>query len=228
MKRLVDDPELAPDALRLAELVRQAEPFERNASGKRRVLTRMRERTASGFGVRAPALGVALLVASAAAAAVGYRWVDAGAAPAAISVPAPVPAPRNDPRPPNPPRAVEAAATPEVQATASKTSVATAQPAPQRSRAAPAKPRASAEDPAPVLDAIRALRKSGDPARAQKLLDAYLVANPRGALSEDALGLAIEAAAARRDPRAADYAKRYLALFPNGRFRAVALKAARR
>ena len=79
-----------------------------------------------------------------------------------------------------------------------------------------------------MLDAIRALRKSRDPARAQKLLDGYLESHPRGALSEDALGLAIEAAAARGDPRAADYARRYLSRFPNGRFRSIALRAAQR
>ena len=69
---------------------------------------------------------------------------------------------------------------------------------------------------------MRALRKQGDPGRAQALLDQYLRSNPRGALAEDALALSIEAAAARKDPRAADYARRYLARYPKGRFRAVA------
>lgn len=83
------------------------------------------------------------------------------------------------------------------------------------------KPRAG-EDPSQVAEAVRALRKQGDAARAQALLDQYLRANPRGALAEDALALSIEAAAARKDPRAADYARRYLARYPNGRFRGVA------
>jgi hypothetical protein len=81
------------------------------------------------------------------------------------------------------------------------------------------------EDPTQVAEAVRALRKQGDPARAQQLLDRYLKSNPRGALAEDALALSIEAAAARKDPRAADYARRYLARYPNGRFRAVAERA---
>lgn len=86
------------------------------------------------------------------------------------------------------------------------------------------KPRAG-EDPSQVAEAVRALRKQGDAARAQVLLDQYLRANPRGALAEDALALSIEAAAARKDPRAADYARRYLARYPNGRFRGVAERA---
>jgi TolA-binding protein len=86
------------------------------------------------------------------------------------------------------------------------------------------KPRAG-EDPTQVAEAVRALRKQGDFARAQALLDQYLKNNPRGALAEDALALSIEAAAARKDPRAADYARRYLARYPNGRFRAVAERA---
>jgi predicted Zn-dependent protease len=86
------------------------------------------------------------------------------------------------------------------------------------------KPRAG-EDPTQVAEAVRALRKQGDPARAQQLLDQYLRANPHGALAEDALALSIEAAAARKDPRAADYARRYLARYPNGRFHRVAERA---
>jgi len=41
-------------------------------------------------------------------------------------------------------------------------------------------------------------------------------------LVEDALALSIEAAAARKDPRAAEYARRYLARYPSGRFRGMA------
>jgi acyl-CoA reductase-like NAD-dependent aldehyde dehydrogenase len=36
------------------------------------------------------------------------------------------------------------------------------------------------------------------------------------------LALSIEAAAARKDPRAAEHARRYLARYPNGRFRGLA------
>ena len=56
----------------------------------------------------------------------------------------------------------------------------------------------------------------------------YLRSNPRGALAEDALALSIEAAMARKDPRAADYARRYLARYPEGRFRSLAQRVAAR
>jgi hypothetical protein len=59
----------------------------------------------------------------------------------------------------------------------------------------------------------------------QALLAQYLKSNPRGALAEDALALSIEAAVARKDARAADYARRYLARYPNGRFRVQAERA---
>lgn len=66
-----------------------------------------------------------------------------------------------------------------------------------------------------MVEALRALRKQGDAARAQQLLDQDLRRNPHGALSEHALALATEAAATRKDPRAADHARRYLARYPN-------------
>ena len=44
-------------------------------------------------------------------------------------------------------------------------------------------------------------------------------------LSEDALALSIEAASAQHDPRAADYARRYLARFPKGKYRTLASRA---
>jgi hypothetical protein len=55
--------------------------------------------------------------------------------------------------------------------------------------------------------------------RAGTLLARYLAAHPRGALREEALVLAIEAADARADRTAgADLARTYLAEFPAGRF----------
>jgi len=89
-----------------------------------------------------------------------------------------------------------------------------------------ATPPRGGEDPTPVLEAIRALRGSGDADRASGLLSQYLRAHPRGVLAEDALALSIEAANARDDPRsAAVLGRRYLEQCPVGRYRAFALQA---
>jgi hypothetical protein len=76
-----------------------------------------------------------------------------------------------------------------------------------------------------VFEAMRALRQEGQPERASRLLDEYLRRYPDGALAEEALTLSIEAATARSDPRARDLASRYLAKYPNGRFRSAAERA---
>jgi hypothetical protein len=93
-----------------------------------------------------------------------------------------------------------------------------AAPAP-RSAAAPA------AEAALVLDAFRALRRNHDAATAERLLQAYMTQFPDGALVEDALALAIEAASARGDQRAATLAARYLQQFPRGRYRDTAERA---
>jgi hypothetical protein len=78
------------------------------------------------------------------------------------------------------------------------------------------------ESPALVVAAIQALRQDRDPQRAGRLLAAYLRTHPRGALAEEALALAIEAAAARHSPSAVVFARRYLRDYADGRFRQVA------
>ena len=77
---------------------------------------------------------------------------------------------------------------------------------------------ANPEEMAEVLAAFKALRQAHDPKHAGALLDHYLKRYPRGALLEEALALAIEAAAAQQDPHAGELATRYLAKFPHGRF----------
>jgi outer membrane protein assembly factor BamD (BamD/ComL family) len=76
-----------------------------------------------------------------------------------------------------------------------------------------------------VFDAMRALRREGQPERAARLLDDYLRRYPKGSLSEEALALAIEAKSALGDPRARVFAERYLSNYPDGRFRSAALRA---
>jgi hypothetical protein len=76
-----------------------------------------------------------------------------------------------------------------------------------------------------VFDAMRALRREGQPDRAARLLDEYLRRYPRGSLCEEALALAIEANSALGDPKAKSLADRYLTSYPEGRFRPAALRA---
>lgn len=84
-------------------------------------------------------------------------------------------------------------------------------------------PRASAATPqerTQVLDALIALRRDHDPQRAGALLERYLLDHPRGALREEALVLATEAADARADhTQARRFARSYQAEYPQGRFR---------
>ena len=71
-----------------------------------------------------------------------------------------------------------------------------------------------------VLEALVALRRQHDPVRAGALLDRYLARRERGALREEALVLAIEAADARGDHLVAQgFARTYEDEYPRGRFR---------
>ena len=74
------------------------------------------------------------------------------------------------------------------------------------------------DEPTLVATAMRALRRDHDPVAAGRLLDDYLRRWPNGALIEEALALALEAANARGDARARTFATTYLQRFPAGRF----------
>ena len=102
-----------------------------------------------------------------------------------------------------------------------------AQPPKEPAPEAPAPTKAApAQETAVVMAAVRALRREHDPARAGLLLDDYLRRYPNGVLAEEALALAIEAASARGDVRAAALARMYLARYPQGRFQHAASAAA--
>lgn len=71
-----------------------------------------------------------------------------------------------------------------------------------------------------VVDAMLALRRARDFRRAGLLLESYLAKNPQGTLREEAIALAVEAAAARADLARRDHwASVYLKDYPAGRFR---------
>jgi hypothetical protein len=165
--------------------------------------------------------GFLLLVAGASAAAtVGARWI-AQRTPAAGD-----PAPRI--QAPAPPARVRSRSmvivplphTPPADAPLIELPRPTASPL--RSHAA------RGESPAALMAAVKALRQDHNPARASRLLHAYLRRYPRGSLSEEARALLIEAARAQSSPHTVELANEYLRLYPNGRFRSAAEQAAGR
>jgi hypothetical protein len=88
----------------------------------------------------------------------------------------------------------------------------------------------AAREPAPVVSgssaesilivqAVRALRRDGDPARARALAEEALRRHPKGSQVEEAMVIAMQAAVAEGDdPGARRAADRYLERFPSGRF----------
>lgn len=90
--------------------------------------------------------------------------------------------------------------------------------------------RVVAVDPEVALlqSAFDAIRRQGQPARAARLAEQYLRKYPGGTLSEEALGLAVEAYAALGDRRAGVHARVYLREYSSGRFRQAAARATAR
>jgi hypothetical protein len=88
--------------------------------------------------------------------------------------------------------------------------------------AAPAMATDAPDDTTPVLEAMRALRVEGNPARARRLLAGYLDRHPNGSLAEEALAMSIEAAVAHEDVDAPVLARKYMRRYPSGHFSAVA------
>lgn len=81
------------------------------------------------------------------------------------------------------------------------------------------------DETAPVLAAMRALRRDHNPARARALLESYLSEHPNGSLAEEALAMSIEAAVARQDLLDAHrLAERYLSTYPHGPFHVMATR----
>lgn len=243
LKRLADQESLDSGDRQLSELFSHAAPFRDDPFRKRRIWVRLERGSklparSARFWVRPIAIG-ALLISGTAMAELGHRYVLHGSgflglvgAPSATLANAKVA-----------PRSVSAhkleasvplAASDELAPSASATPLesAPAQPAPAEpvagARSTPKSTRARAEageDATRVVEAIQALRTERNPARAQTLLNDYLKQNPRGALSGDALALSIEAASAQHDPRAAEFARRYLATYPKGKYRELAKRA---
>jgi len=224
MKRLIDEVE-AVDAgdEQLAYLVKSAEKFQANPFRKRWVLSRIRAgKERRGLRLRPWVIvGASLLVVGSATAG-GAAWLRArrDAAQLTSSLAAP-PSLRVEPA-----RRAELLDTTEPPVREAAPDLApTPRQASERATANGGAAKSVGEDPATMVQAIRALRKEHDPGRAESLLQDYLRSHPRGSLTEDALALLIETAAARHDPAVTERAARYLRLYPDGRYRAVAERA---
>jgi hypothetical protein len=222
MNRLRDEVGLDPVSERGIRMLRELLPPPRPAELKWRVWGALqqspdRASPARRFGMlKALALGAGIVAFTATAvAAIGGHWIGRLVGPAhpALSPASPAAAER--------PRVVRrvAEAAPAIVETTPLEPVAPAPAArlPDRVRArvvpSPARERTQ------VLDALIALRRDHDPARASVLLDRYLDGNRHGDLREEALVLAIEAADARGDvARAGRLARAYQAEFPRGLF----------
>jgi hypothetical protein len=212
--RLIEQGAATEAESELIGLIEACEPVSVSDLAKRRSLGAVyhrhhQRRRSTRFAMRlAMASGVLLVAGAATAAAFGVRWrarpeapplVAIGAAPAprhlARALPAPIAQPAELPAP-----EIADAPTPRV----------------HHARVV------RSEDPSLVVSAIQALRQDQDPARASRLLAAYLRTYPHGALAEEAIALSFEAADARKNPAAATFAQRYLRDYPQGRFRVAA------
>jgi hypothetical protein len=229
VNRLRDETGQGPIHEKGIDLVRRTPGTPADADLKRRVWEAMKDgeprssRARRWIPVRSFAVaGVILLVGGSAAAMIGYgrHWVWPRAtapipAPPAVAprVASPTPHASAPPALPPPARAAAGAPTPS------------ARPRPVHAtpqRAIELQPTAAAAtaERTQVLDAMVALRRDHDAARAGHLLDLYLTTHPRGTLREEALALAVEAATARGDGATAHrLAASYLDAYPRGRFR---------
>ena len=235
MKPLRDTHEFSSESeRRVAELLATLDPYEPDPIRRRSLTTQLAAQLAARHPSRSlrllkPVAAMALLFAGTAAAATLTErlWSEPVDTVLVDQAPPQIPvahstAPR--PKPAAPARTSARSEPDELSAPPPASAPQKAQrSSTQRIAAATKKqPARSSEDPRPVVEALRALRKEQDPARAQSLLNDYMRTNPQGALSEEALALSIEAAHARKDPAAKSYARRYLSRYPAGRQRRLA------
>jgi len=216
LRQQLDDPDLVVRTG--AALLAKVPPLELSAEQRRRIRARIDavsdERSMTRW--LRPAFAVpVLLVVGVAGAAVGPRINRAvvpqqafehEAAPVRAAEPKAARAAAAPPSP-APEVPVEKAITPE-------------ELAPEKATPTP-HPSPSGPGAALMMEALQA-RRAGDAARAQQLTAEYQKKYPNGALKEEALAIAFESAAARKDPSAGALARKYLATFPKGRFRSQA------
>jgi len=211
LREHLDDPDLAIRAG--AALLSKVQPFELSSIQRRRIRARIDAAAEQprAMGWLRPAFAVpVLLVVGVAGATVGPRLYRAV-----------VPQNSFEQSPPSaqPAQPVAAAHSPAAQAPAPVQPGSIAPEDLEPERPAPT-PHAAPSGPgaALMMEALQA-RRAGDTARAQQLTIEYQKKYPNGALKEEALAIAFESAATRKDASATRLAQKYLAAFPHGRFR---------
>lgn len=235
MKRLREVEETTPVVARARALLDAVEPLPESAARMRRVrLALDHARGASAPLRRAPALVLAgaLALFGASAFAAVRLFVATREAPVleVEKAPAPpkahrAPARAEAPEKPAPEQALAVEVAPDEERERPPTRKARA--VSTKGAADDADDAAEAVDPGSALvhEAVKALRRDHDPARAARLLAEHRAQTPAGPLAEEALALQIEAALALHDARAAQFAREYLAHHPNGRYRRIAERA---
>jgi len=241
----IDNP-TSPIEAEATDLLRSARVYEPALGQKQRVRARLLQQGSTRrVMLLRPAVGlVVLLCAGGAGAAVGRHWLvntfqslvspsEHGVDRASQNFVRPASkkglhAPAATVTPATNPEATPVAATRLIvgQPAARGSGAETAGPRPDLSRANHPRTARPADDTGLVFEAMRALRREGQPAQAASLLDEYLRRHPNGSMAEEALALSIEAASARGDARAKDLVTQYFARYPNGHFRGV-VEAAR-
>jgi len=229
---MAEDGVADPSAKWALSLLREATPYQSPPGRKERAwLALPAERSYRTAKLRLAFAGAALVVCGLCASAALAQWpawlahaLDRIVASAASPTPV-APAPRLRQAPSERPAVPSLLPSPTVEP------VAVSQPQTSEETVSAARPKratkaTSPEDLGLLLDAMRALRVERNPVRARALLTAYLDRHPKGELSEEALVMLVEAAAAHHDSDAQALVARYHKLYPRGTFRGLVDPAA--